>query len=65
LFLEREVGDRVIALHDRVIAGTRGTNIDHLFIAPTGVWVVDAKAYAGKVEKRDAGRGGAPTSGCS
>ena len=53
-FLEREVGDRVIALHDRLIPGTRG-NIDHLFIAPTGVWVVDAKSYKGKVARRDSG----------
>ena len=54
-FIEREVGDAVIALHDRVIPGTRSANIDHLFIAPSGVWVVDAKAYKGKLEKRDAG----------
>ena len=53
-FIEREVGDRVIALHDRLIPGTR-TNIDHLYVAPTGVWVVDAKAYKGKVVKRDVG----------
>lgn len=54
-FVEREVGDAVIALHDRVIPGTRSANIDHLFIAPSGVWVVDAKAYKGKLEKRDVG----------
>jgi hypothetical protein len=53
-FIEREVGERVIALHDRRIPGTRG-NIDHVFVAPTGVWVVDAKAYRGKVVKRDLG----------
>jgi hypothetical protein len=53
-FITREVGEAVIALHDRVIPGTRG-NIDHIFIAPTGVWVVDAKAYQGKVERREVG----------
>ena len=53
-FVAREVGDAVIPLHDRLIPGTRG-NIDHLFIAATGVWVVDAKAYKGKVARRDAG----------
>jgi hypothetical protein len=53
-FVAREVGDKVIALHDRLIPGTRG-NIDHIFVAPTGVWVVDAKAYKGKVESREAG----------
>lgn len=53
-FVAREVGDAVIPLHDRLIPGTRG-NIDHIFIASTGVWVVDAKAYAGKAEKREVG----------
>ena len=53
-FVEREVGDRVLPLHDRLIPGTRG-NIDHIFVASTGVWVVDAKAYKGKVERRDVG----------
>jgi hypothetical protein len=50
----REVGDGVIALHDRLIPGTRG-NIDHIFVAPTGVWVVDSKAYQGKVVQREIG----------
>jgi len=54
-WIEREVGDAVIALHDRVIPGLRGTNIDHLFVAESGVWIVDAKAYKGKVEHRDLG----------
>jgi hypothetical protein len=53
-FVARELGDAVIPLHDRLIPGTRG-NIDHLFIASCGVWVVDAKAYKGKVEQRDVG----------
>ena len=53
-YIAREVGDHAIALHDRLIPGTK-TNIDHIFVAPTGVWVVDAKAYKGKVEKRDVG----------
>jgi hypothetical protein len=53
-FVAREVGDRVIALHDRLIPGTRG-NIDHIFVAPSGVWVVDAKAYRGRVVKREVG----------
>jgi hypothetical protein len=53
-FVAREVGDHVIPLHDCLIPGTRG-NIDHLFVAPTGVWVVDAKAYKGKVVQREIG----------
>jgi hypothetical protein len=54
-YVAKELGDSVIALHDRVIPGSRG-NIDHLFVAPTGVWVVDAKAgYEGKVVQREVG----------
>jgi hypothetical protein len=53
-FVAREVGDAVIPLHDRLIPGTRG-NIDHIFVAATGVWVVDPKAYKGKLEKREIG----------
>ena len=41
----------VIALHDRRVPGTRG-NIDHLVIAPAGLFVVDAKHYEGKLEVR-------------
>ncbi len=53
-FVAREVGEAVIPLHDRLIPGTRG-NIDHIFVASTGVWVVDPKAYKGKLEKREVG----------
>ena len=53
-YIAREVGDRILALHDRLIPGTRG-NIDHIFVSPTGVWVVDAKAYKGKVVRREIG----------
>jgi hypothetical protein len=53
-FIAREVGDSAIALHDRLIPGTRG-NIDHIFVSASGVWVVDAKSYKGKVELREHG----------
>lgn len=33
---------------------TRG-NIDHIAIAASGVWVIDAKKYKGKMERRDKG----------
>ena len=52
--LERELAGEAILLHSRQIPGTRG-DIDHLVIAPSGVWVVDAKNYSGKVERRDVG----------
>ena len=41
----------VPVLHDRRIPGSRA-NIDHLAIAPSGVYVIDAKRYRGKVEVR-------------
>jgi hypothetical protein len=44
----------VVALHDRSVPGTRG-NIDHLVIAPAGLFVVDAKHYDGRLRIRDKG----------
>jgi hypothetical protein len=41
-------------LHDRRVSGTR-RNIDHILIAPAGVFVVDAKHYEGRIEIRDKG----------
>jgi hypothetical protein len=46
--------DRVRVLHDRRVAGTRG-NIDHIVIGAGGVFVVDAKLYAGTIRVRDVG----------
>jgi Nuclease-related domain len=45
--------DDVIFLHDRRVPGTRDKNIDHIVVAPTGVYVADAKYYKGRVEVRD------------
>jgi hypothetical protein len=52
LNLLRDEGYAVI--HDRRIRGTRA-NIDHIVIGPAGVFVIDAKRYKGKVDRRDAG----------
>lgn len=41
-------------LHDRRIPKRR-SNIDHLAVTPTGIWIVDAKNYKGMVERRDVG----------
>ncbi len=41
----------VIVLHDRRIPRSRA-NIDHLAVAPSGVYVIDAKRYKGKIEVR-------------
>jgi hypothetical protein len=41
----------VIVLHDRRMPRSRA-NIDHLAVAPSGVFVIDAKRYKGKIEIR-------------
>jgi len=41
----------VKVLHDRRIPGTR-PNIDHLAVAASGVWVIDAKHYKGRPSLR-------------
>lgn len=43
---------QVTVLHDRRIPGRR-TNIDHLAVGPSGVFVVDAKRYKGRIEVRN------------
>ena len=52
--LAKRLGDRAVLIHDRKIPGTRA-NIDHIVVAATGIWIVDAKKYKGKVERRDVG----------
>jgi hypothetical protein len=41
-------------LHDRRVRDTKG-NIDHIVVAPAGVFVVDAKHYEGLIEIRNRG----------
>ena len=47
-------GPGVTTLHDRRVPGIGG-NIDHIVIAPAGVFVVDAKRYEGLIRIRDKG----------
>jgi hypothetical protein len=44
----------LIVLHDRRVPRTKG-NIDHIVVAPAGVFVVDAKFLEGLIEVRDYG----------
>ncbi|MFZ0768203.1 MAG: nuclease-related domain-containing protein [Acidimicrobiales bacterium] len=55
--LTRRIGDRAVLLHDRRIPRRR-SNIDHLAIAPSGVWVIDAKSHSGLLQRRDKGAWG-------
>jgi hypothetical protein len=52
--------DDAVVLDDRQIPGTRA-NIDHLVVARSGAWIVDAKNYRGKVEIRAGGSWRKPT----
>lgn len=52
--LERRAADEVVFLHDRAVPGRRA-NIDHIAVATSGVWVIDAKNYRGRIERRDLG----------
>lgn len=47
--LNRKLGATCVVLDDRRIPGSKA-NIDHLVIAPSGVWIVDAKKYKGRIE---------------
>lgn len=44
--LNELASDAIRVLHDRRIPGSRA-NIDHIAVAPTGVYVIDAKKYKG------------------
>ncbi len=55
--LERLRPHGAVPLHDRRIPGSRA-NIDHVVVAPSGVWIVDSESYRGRIERR--GRRGDP-----
>lgn len=46
--LAKRLDDGILVLQDRRIPGSRA-NIDHIAVAPSGVWVIDSKRYKGKV----------------
>ena len=49
-----EALDAFQTLHDRRVPGTKG-NLDHIVVAPAGVFVVDAKHLQGQIEIRNRG----------
>ena len=49
--LDRLADAGLYFLHDRRIPPTRA-NIDHIVIAPTGVYIIDAKNYTGRAQLR-------------
>ncbi len=55
-FLDDAFTGTAVVLHDRkVVNGSKRGNIDHLIIASSGIWVVDAKKYCGVVDVRNEG----------
>lgn len=52
--LDSLAGTLVRVLHDRGIPGSRA-NIDHIVICPTGIFIIDAKRYKGRPERRTEG----------
>ncbi len=49
--LAKHLDARVVLLHDRALPDSPA-NIDHIAVAPSGVWVIDSKRYTGKVAIR-------------
>jgi hypothetical protein len=56
--LAKRCRSELVVPHDRAIPGSRA-NIDHIAIAPSGVWVIDTKRYAGKIKVANSLLGGA------
>ena len=52
--LHRALGHNAVILNDHKVPG-RQANIDHLVVAPSGVWVFDAKKRSGLIEYKNVG----------
>lgn len=44
----------LVVIHDRKVPNSKA-NIDHVVVAPAGIFIVDPKRYTGEVQKRDVG----------
>lgn len=57
--LEELAGEHVAVMHDRALLRVDGrvsrANLDHIAVAATGVWVIDAKTHRGALEVRRSG----------
>jgi hypothetical protein len=53
--LDRLPGDQVRVLHDRRMPRSRA-NLDHIAVTRSGVFTIDAKRYAGRLEARGRGQ---------
>jgi len=57
--LDELAGPGLAVLHDRALRRPDGrmskANVDHVVVAPSGVWVIDAKTHQGSLEVRRSG----------
>lgn len=51
--LHELLNDSVVVLTDRRVPGTQA-NIDHIVIAPSGVWIIDSKNWSGTIRYKSA-----------
>ncbi len=47
--LQHRLIEGAVVLTDRRVPGTK-SNIDHIVIAPSGVWIIDSKKWNGKIK---------------
>jgi hypothetical protein len=52
--LHKTLHGKAVVLDDRRVPGAKAT-LNHIVVAPSGVWVVEAKDFDGRVERRDVG----------
>ena len=52
--LFEDLGDEAVILNDRRVPGG-AANIDHVVVASSGVWVIDAKKWRGLIEYKNVG----------
>jgi len=57
LSLHNHVNEGAVILTDRQVPGTK-SNIDHIVVAPSGVWIIDSKNWRGKIQYKSATRMG-------
>lgn len=57
--LDREIGTHSVVLHDLRVPGTKAT-IDHIVVASSGLWIIDARYDDVAVDVADVGSTGRP-----
>lgn len=55
-FLKKHLRDEAMVLHDRALPDSKA-NVDHIVIAPSGVWIIDAKNWRGVLGYHAEGHG--------